>query len=332
MRPTGSRLIDLRREKGGHCVPLIRTTRQLCRRTRAQTRFPAKAHCRTTSTPLRVAVPPVCPIEVVRSREHPRSKSSPHFSQHRCPVHPPSSLKTQDRTDYNCIMCSQLNSTLRMSSSGGVGCALRSLIATMYGSAPKRGALHSERGGITMRLESERGGITMRLESSVSRIGPLIAVFVAATMFFAWPAPTSAQDCGWCATHTIWYINYHSFGPVAETHHCGAAGCHTWLGPDRCGEHHDPCYLKPLLGAESAIIGDSSQDLKEVLASSDNWEYDAVDRSLSFACSGYAVGRYVLSEELAKVVMTLFRPTMTETDRSGPSRVRKAAVSERPRQ
>jgi len=104
------------------------------------------------------------------------------------------------------------------------------------------------------------------------------------------------------------------------------------LGPDRCGEHHDPCYLKPLLGAESAIIGDSSQDLKEVLASSDNWEYDAVDRSLSFACSGYAVGRYVLSEELAKVVMTLFRPTMTETDRSGPSRVRKAAVSERPRQ
>ena len=76
-------------------------------------------------------------------------------------------------------------------------------------------------------------------------------------------------------------------------------GCHIWWNVGKCSDYHELCYLEPIGQVESAIVEGNSLEFKELLASLDNWEYDAADRVLSFACAGYLVAKYVLPEELA---------------------------------
>ncbi len=160
---------------------------------------------------------------------------------------------------------------------------------------------------------------THRLPRAFRTALSVLAMAVASSV---WPTQVSAQypeGCGYCYTHTVYLKKYHSFKILGFTHRCdNLGGCHTWWHLGRCGEYHQLCFLKPLGLVESAVAAGNSRDLRDILASSDDWDYDRAHRALSFTCSGYTVARYVLPQELAEVA------DLVATGRRGRGSVQKA--------
>ena len=122
-------------------------------------------------------------------------------------------------------------------------------------------------------------------------------------------ASASAQNCGWCYDHVVYDQEFHSFQTLGYRYRCdNTGGCHLWWHVGKCRTYHELCYLEPIGLVELAIAERNSLDLQKLLASSNNWEYDSADRTLSFTCSDYAIASYVLPEELAEVVINLLPP------------------------
>lgn len=138
----------------------------------------------------------------------------------------------------------------------------------------------------------------------------LITVFAIVMASSAWPAPASAQfRCGLCYSRQENGAWQHQF-LLGFGWTCSPGTCHSASYSGKCSNSHFPCYIKPMLAAEAAIVKASSANLEEVLATSDSWDYDAGRRTLSFTCSGYIVARYVLPAELASVAMAAKRPAV----------------------
>lgn len=147
----------------------------------------------------------------------------------------------------------------------------------------------------------------MRLESRVSRIGSLIAVFVAVLAAVMQPAPAAAQDCGFCYHHATRDAHRFSHNIHLDHHRCdNVGGCHKWTWYDGgCWTFHGYSWRDVPRDLESAMAESNPQDLSAILAGTDNWHYDPADRALSLTCSGWTVARYVLAKELADVVGTI---------------------------
>ena len=149
----------------------------------------------------------------------------------------------------------------------------------------------------------------------------LIAVFAVVMAAAMWPAPASAQypypeGCGWCMEKELEgdLGLHHMFKGAGLNYRCNTnMGCHynLWY-PDKCNKEHSPCFITMTEYIESAIVGGDYPQLEEVLASSDNWDYDPASHALSFTCSGYTVARYVLPEELRHAVDLLRKSDQTE--------------------
>ena len=144
----------------------------------------------------------------------------------------------------------------------------------------------------------------MRVGPRCSRIGSLIAVFVAVLAVVTWPAPTSAQhlgSCGACKNHGLLGVNAHRFdGYMALTLRNGdnVGGCHYGWYTNRCYLAHTTCSWQTWEDDLAEVTPDA---LARMLASSQDWAYDPAERALSLTCSGYTVARYMLSDELANV-------------------------------
>lgn len=113
----------------------------------------------------------------------------------------------------------------------------------------------------------------MRLESSVSRIGSLIAVFVAVLAALTQPAPAAAQTCGFCYYHAT--RDAHRFSDIFWLDHTrcdNVGGCHTlsWY-EGRCWTYHGYCWRNVPREVESAMAESNPQDLSAILAGTDNW-------------------------------------------------------------
>ena len=139
----------------------------------------------------------------------------------------------------------------------------------------------------------------------------LIAVFAIMVASFARPTPAFAQfECGLCFSQQaegVWEHRFlFGFGWT-----CYPGTCHSRPVGGKCSGSHFPCYIRPMLAAEAAIVKASSTDLEVVLATSDSWDYDARRRTLSFTCSGFIVGRYELTAELASVAMAAKKPAVS---------------------
>ncbi|MDE2761361.1 MAG: hypothetical protein OXQ94_15300 [Gemmatimonadota bacterium] len=158
--------------------------------------------------------------------------------------------------------------------------------------------------------------------STVPQQKSLIAVFAVVMAAVVWPAPASAQypypeGCGWCETGVPdgQTDTHHRFKGPGIVYRCNTnMGCHLDWYPGECGGNlHSLCYIfMHLDDIESAVGEGDFPKLKEVLASSDNWDYDAASHALSFTCSGYTVARYVLPDELRQAVDQL--PTNDRTN------------------
>ena len=107
---------------------------------------------------------------------------------------------------------------------------------------------------------------------------------------------------------------YHRFPTFGYFYVCDTnKGCHSKWYPGSCGSFHSLCFLAKVVDdIESAVAESDYPKLREVLESSDSWDYDPTSHVLSFACSGYTVARYVLPEELRRAVALL--PTRERTD------------------
>lgn len=145
----------------------------------------------------------------------------------------------------------------------------------------------------------------------------LIVVFAVIMAAVMWPVPASAQynlGCGFCKSDQFIEGTYHRFSPLGYFYVCDTnKGCHSKWYPGSCGSFHSLCYIFAVVDdVESAVAESDYPKLKEVLESSDNWEYDPTSHALSFTCSGHTVARYVLPEELRRAVALL--PTTERTD------------------
>lgn len=135
----------------------------------------------------------------------------------------------------------------------------------------------------------------------------LMAVSVSILASFTWPASAAAQHlgtCGACRNHQSILIHAHRFdaGLAMVFRNCdNVGGCHYSWYTNRCHPAHTVCSWQAFGGEDMAEL--TPDALAIMLASSQDWTYDPVEDSLSFLCSGYTVARYILSEDLAKVVV-----------------------------
>jgi len=144
--------------------------------------------------------------------------------------------------------------------------------------------------------------------SKTFRLRTLIAVFTVVMAAVMWPTPTTAQypypeGCGYCLEDVLDLelgLHHRFPGWGGFFFRCNTnKGCHGLWYPDRCGKEHSGCYIfMQVDDIESAVLEGDLPKLRELLASSDNWDYDPTSHALSFTCSGYTVARYVLPEDL----------------------------------
>lgn len=152
----------------------------------------------------------------------------------------------------------------------------------------------------------------MRVGPKCTRAKSLISVCIAALAIIVVRESASAQHlhlpspiCGNCKNHDMWIVNAHRFGEemTYTLRNCdNVGGCHSGWYSNLCYTAHSTCSWQ----ARQVNVTEATPDaLQLILAESRDWTYNPIERSLSLTCSGYTVARYVLSDELAEVAMSM---------------------------